>query len=37
MGELTHQAEKKLLPRLIARLDGTATQSQEEKNGTQQS
>ncbi len=24
MGELTHQAEKKLLPRLIARLDGTA-------------
>jgi hypothetical protein len=23
MGELTHQAEKKLLPRLIARLDGT--------------
>jgi hypothetical protein len=25
MGELTHQAEKNLLPRLIARLDGTAT------------
>lgn len=24
MGELTHQAETKLLPRLIARLDGTA-------------
>jgi len=24
MAELTHQAEKKLLPRLIARLDGTA-------------
>jgi hypothetical protein len=27
MGELTHQAEKNLLPRLIARLDGTAAQS----------
>lgn len=27
MGELTDQAEKKLLPRLIARLDGTATES----------
>jgi hypothetical protein len=27
MGELTHQAEKKLLPRLIARLDGTAADS----------
>ena len=27
MGELTHQAEKKLLPRLIARLDGTPTGS----------
>ncbi len=27
MGELTHQAEKKLLPRLIARLDGTAVKS----------
>ncbi len=26
MGELTHQAEKNLLPRLIARLDGTASQ-----------
>ena len=26
MGELTHQAEKNLLPRLIARLDGTANQ-----------
>ena len=26
MGELTHQAEKNLLPRLIARLDGTAAQ-----------
>ena len=24
MGELTHQAEKNLLPRLVARLDGTA-------------
>lgn len=24
MGELTHQAEKNLLPRLISRLDGTA-------------
>lgn len=28
MGELTHQAETKLLPRLIARLDGTATRSE---------
>lgn len=27
MGELTDQAEKNLLPRLIARLDGTASQS----------
>lgn len=27
MGELTHQAETKLLPRLIARLDGTAGES----------
>lgn len=27
MGELTDQAEKNLLPRLIARLDGTAAQS----------
>jgi hypothetical protein len=26
MGELTHQAEKNLLPRLIARLDGSANQ-----------
>jgi hypothetical protein len=31
MGELTEQAEKKLLPRLIARLDGTADQSRTEK------
>lgn len=31
MGELTHQAEKKLLPRLIARLDGTAAESRDEK------
>jgi hypothetical protein len=35
MGELTHQAEKNLLPRLIARLDGTAGQLQEQ-NETQQ-
>ena len=27
MGELTHQAEKNLLPRLVARLDGTAAES----------
>lgn len=27
MGELTHQAEKNLLPRLISRLDGTTGQS----------
>lgn len=27
MGELTHQAERNLLPRLIARLDGTADPS----------
>ncbi len=27
MGELTHQAEKNLLPRLIARLDGTAAEA----------
>jgi len=27
MAELTHQAEKNLLPRLIARLDGSAAQS----------
>ncbi|MCK9381711.1 MAG: hypothetical protein M0P95_11710 [Sulfuritalea sp.] len=31
MGELTEQAEKKLLPRLISRLDGTATQTKPEK------
>lgn len=31
MGELTHQAEKKLLPRLIARLDGTAAQATAEE------
>lgn len=30
MGELTHQAEKNLLPRLIARLDGTAAESGQE-------
>ena len=28
MGELTHQAEKNLLPRLIARLDGSATETE---------
>ena len=28
MGELTHQAEMNLLPRLIARLDGSAAQSE---------
>ena len=33
MGELTEQAEKKLLPRLIARLDGTGTPS----GGTEES
>jgi len=27
MGELTHQAEKNLLPRLIARLDGTGRET----------
>lgn len=27
MGELTHQAEKKLLPRLIARLDGRTSEA----------
>ncbi|MDO8786665.1 MAG: hypothetical protein Q7J42_01140 [Sulfuritalea sp.] len=32
MGELTHQAEKNLLPRLIARLDGSAAQSEILKN-----
>lgn len=31
MGELTHQAEKKLLPRLIARLEGTADHSPSNK------
>ena len=31
MGELTEQAEKNLLPRLIARLEGTAAQSKAEK------
>lgn len=31
MGELTDQAEKKLLPRLIARLDGTAPQPEDQK------
>lgn len=30
MGELTHQAEKNLLPRLIARLDGTAARPETE-------
>lgn len=34
MGELTHQAEKQLLPRLIARLDGTAAQSGAAKDGS---
>ncbi|OHC69869.1 MAG: hypothetical protein A3H93_12840 [Rhodocyclales bacterium RIFCSPLOWO2_02_FULL_63_24] len=32
MGELTHQAEKNLLPRLIARLDGTAALSGAEQD-----
>lgn len=31
MGELTHQAERNLLPRLIARLDGTADQTATKK------
>jgi len=31
VGELTDQAEKKLLPRLIARLDGTDAQCRDEK------
>jgi hypothetical protein len=35
MGELTHQAEKNLLPRLIARLDGTAGQLQEQNEAQQ--
>jgi len=30
MGELTHQAEKNLLPRLVARLDGTTASSRVE-------
>jgi hypothetical protein len=33
MGELTHQAERNLLPRLIARLDGTASQPKVDKDG----
>ncbi len=28
MGELTHQAEKNLLPRMIARLDGTSLEAE---------
>lgn len=37
MGELTDQAEKNLLPRLIARLDGTAAESTDRaENQTQQ-
>ena len=32
MGELTHQAEKNLLPRLIARLDGTAAPPESRKD-----
>lgn len=32
MGELTDQAEKNLLPRLIARLDGTAARSEPEEH-----
>lgn len=32
MAALTHQAEKNLLPRLIARLDGTATQFEARKD-----
>ncbi|NJD34019.1 MAG: hypothetical protein FIA96_04150 [Betaproteobacteria bacterium] len=32
MAELTHQAEKNLLPRLIARLDGTAHQPRARKD-----
>ena len=31
MGELTHQAEKNLLPRLISRLDGTASRTDSEE------
>jgi hypothetical protein len=33
MGELTHQAERNLLPRLIARLDGTASPPKADKDG----
>jgi hypothetical protein len=33
MGELTHQAERNLLPRLIARLDGTAPPPKTDKDG----
>jgi hypothetical protein len=33
MGELTHQAERNLLPRLIARLDGTAPPPKADKDG----
>lgn len=37
MGELTDQAERNLLPRLIARLDGTAAESTDRaENQTQQ-
>ncbi|MDP1733796.1 MAG: hypothetical protein Q8L44_05465 [Sulfuritalea sp.] len=36
MGELTDQAEKNLLPRLIARLDGTASQSDDRKKSETQ-
>lgn len=36
MGELTDQAEKNLLPRLIARLDGTASQSDDRKTSETQ-
>lgn len=36
MGELTDQAEKNLLPRLISRLDGTAAQSESQgERGTE--
>lgn len=36
MGELTDQAERNLLPRLIARLDGTATQAESRReSGTE--
>ena len=36
MGELTDQAEKNLLPRLIARLDGTAAQSADRRENETQ-